>query len=105
MDFAKLAAAQLVPVVHVLVEKRTTYKSFKKGGFWLAKLGQDVLPVFKTVDENAAVPLNDNAFFTGLSLSVLADLTATHGTKSSFATVCSTISRSVSSDHRSPPTA
>ena len=49
VDFAKLAAAQLVPVVHVPVEggeKRTTYKSFEKGGFWLVRnwddLGQTV---------------------------------------------------------------
>ena len=109
-------------------EKRTTYESFEKGGFWLVRnrddLGQTVedlmckmcCPVFETVDENYVPPppLNDNAFFTGLPLSVLGRLagrrwrtsTATrHGTKSSFATACSTISRSVSSDHRSPPTA
>ncbi|CAJ1381810.1 unnamed protein product, partial [Effrenium voratum] len=91
VDFAKLAAAQLVPVVHVPVEggeKRTTYESFEKGGFWLVRnrddLGQTVedlmckmcCPVFETVDENYVPPppLNDNAFFTGLSSSVLGRL-------------------------------
>ncbi|CAJ1392159.1 unnamed protein product [Effrenium voratum] len=62
VDFAKLAAAKLVPVVHVPVEggeKRTTYESFEKGD-----------------DENYVPPppLNDNAFFTGLSSSVLGRL-------------------------------
>ncbi|CAJ1387810.1 unnamed protein product [Effrenium voratum] len=91
VDFAKLAAAKLVPVVHVPVEggeKRTTYESFEKGGFWLVRnrddLGQTVedlmckmwCPVFETVDENYVPPppLNDNAFFTGLSSSVLGRL-------------------------------
>ncbi|CAJ1384699.1 unnamed protein product [Effrenium voratum] len=91
VDFAKLAAAQLVPVVHVPVEggeKRTTYESFEKGGFWLVRnrddLGQTVedlmckmcCPVFETADENYVPPppLNDNAFFTGLSSSVLGRL-------------------------------
>ncbi|CAJ1378524.1 unnamed protein product [Effrenium voratum] len=91
VDFAKLAAAQLVPVVHVPGEggeKRTTYESFEKGGFWLVRnrddLGQTVedlmnkmcCPVFETVDENYVPPppLNDNAFFTGLSSSVLGRL-------------------------------
>ncbi|CAJ1389075.1 unnamed protein product, partial [Effrenium voratum] len=81
VDFAKLAAAQLVPVVHVPGEggeKRTTYESFEKGGFWLVRnrddLGQTVedlmckmcCPVFETADENYVPPppLNDNAFFT-----------------------------------------
>ena len=44
VDFAKLAAAQLVPFRWS--EKRTTYESFKKGGFWLVRnrddLGQTV---------------------------------------------------------------
>ncbi|CAJ1386948.1 unnamed protein product, partial [Effrenium voratum] len=91
VDFAKLAAAKLVPVVHVPVEggeKRTTYESFEKGGFWLVRnrddLGQTVedlmnkmcCPVFETADENYVPPppLNDNAFFTGLSSSVLGRL-------------------------------
>ncbi|CAJ1374545.1 unnamed protein product, partial [Effrenium voratum] len=91
VDFAKLAAAKLVPVVHVPVEggeKRTTYESFEKGGFWLVRnrddLGQTVedlmckmcCPVFETVDENYVPPppLNENAFFTGLSSSVLGRL-------------------------------
>ena len=77
MDFAKLAAAQLVPVVHVPVEggeKRTTDESFEKGGFCLVRnrddLGQTVedlmckmcCPVFETADENYVPPppLNDN---------------------------------------------
>ncbi|CAJ1389260.1 unnamed protein product, partial [Effrenium voratum] len=78
VDFAKLAAAQLGG------EKRTTYE----GGFWLVRnrddLGQTVedlmckmcCPVFETVDENYVPPppLNDNAFFTGLSSSVLGRL-------------------------------
>ena len=75
VDFAKLAAAQLVPVVHVPVEggeKRTTYESFEKGGFWLVRNRDDCgrpvckmcCPVFETADENYVPPppLNDNAF-------------------------------------------
>ncbi|CAJ1389164.1 unnamed protein product, partial [Effrenium voratum] len=74
VDFAKLAAAKLVPVVHVPVEggeKRTTYESFEKGGFWLVRNRDDLGP-----DENYVPPppLNDNAFFTGLSSSVLGRL-------------------------------
>ncbi|CAE7368852.1 unnamed protein product, partial [Symbiodinium microadriaticum] len=40
VDFSKLAAALLQPVVHVPVEggeKRTTYESFEKGGYWLTR--------------------------------------------------------------------
>ena len=49
VDFAKLAAAQLVPVVHVPVdEKRTTYESFKKGGFWLVRNRDDLGRPWKT---------------------------------------------------------
>ncbi|CAJ1389442.1 unnamed protein product, partial [Effrenium voratum] len=75
VDFAKLAAAQLVP-------------DHLRGSFWLVRnrddLGQTVedlmrkmcCPVFETADENYVPPppLNDNAFFTGLSSSVLGRL-------------------------------
>ena len=61
--------------VHVPVEggeRRTTYESFEKGGFWLVRnrddLGQTVEDLMFKM---CCRPLNDNAFFTGLSSSVL----------------------------------
>ncbi|CAE7796753.1 unnamed protein product, partial [Symbiodinium sp. KB8] len=89
VEFAKLAAALLAPVVHVPVEggeKRTTFECFERGGFWLVRnrddLGQvleELLcnlcrPVFAADEYVPPYPLNDNLFFSGLSSSVLGRL-------------------------------
>ncbi|CAE7462845.1 unnamed protein product, partial [Symbiodinium microadriaticum] len=89
VEFAKLAAALLAPVVHVPVEggeKRTTFECFERGGFWLVRnrddLGQileELLcnlcrPVFAPDEYIPPYPLNDNLFFSGLSSSVLGRL-------------------------------
>ena len=89
VEFAKLAAALLAPVVHVPVEggeKRTTFECFERGGFWLVRnrddLGQfleELLcnlcrPVFAPDQYIPPYPLNDNLFFSGLSSSVLGRL-------------------------------
>ena len=98
-------------------EKRTIYKSFEKGGFWLVQnrddLGlQDVLPGLQPMNYvppstiMPSSPVCPRPFWGVWQARRWRTSTATrHGTKSSFATACSTISRSVSSDHRSPPTA
>ncbi|CAE7407536.1 unnamed protein product, partial [Symbiodinium sp. CCMP2592] len=89
VEFAKLAAALLAPVVHVPVEggeKRTTFESFERHGHWLIRSRDDLgqimeelmanlcRPVFAPPDYIPPYPLNDNTFFSGLSSSVLGRL-------------------------------